>query len=72
MEKNPAAVAATATADVTTTTTAAVAATTITSTLFIPFQRVLHQRFVQVLVLENTRGILMVTSLLVTRILQMT
>jgi len=69
MEKNPAA-AATATADITPTTTAAAAAvTTITSTLFILFQRVLHQRFIQVLVLENTVDILMVTSLLVTRIL---
>ena len=83
-EKTPAAAAVTATADttnttttitntttITTTTTTTDAAATITSVLFILFQRVLHQRFVQVLVLENTVDILMVTSLLVT-LLQMT
>jgi hypothetical protein len=64
--------AAAATADTTTTTAAAAAPATITSTVLIFFQRVLHQRFVQVLVLENTVGILMVTSLLVTTLLQMT
>jgi hypothetical protein len=80
-EKNPAAATATATADTvtatatgatTTTTTTAAATATITSTLFILFQRVLHQRFVQVLVLEDTVDILMMTSLLVTMLLQMT
>jgi len=39
------------------------AAAAITSTLFVLFQRVLHQRFIQVLVLENTVGILMVILL---------